>query len=131
MSKEVPLKSQKIIRRSDMAFNNDYDTKERTRSEIEALNTPTVLEFGTAWCGYCQTAQPFIVEAFVDYPQISHIKIEDGRGRPLGRSFGVKLWPTLVFLKNGKEVRRLVRPQSAAEIGAAMRKICVGMEESA
>ena len=113
-----------------MAFNNDYLMKEPTLAEIEALTTPTVLEFGTAWCGYCQTAQPFIAEAFAGYPQISHIKVEDGRGRPLGRSFGVKLWPTLVFLKNGQEVTRLVRPQGSAEIGAAMSKICTGMEES-
>jgi thioredoxin 1 len=106
-----------------MALSNGYVTKEPTRAEIDALNTPTVLEFGTAWCGYCQAAQPSIAAAFAEYPQISHIKVEDGRGRPLGRSFGVKLWPTLVFLKCGKEVRRLVRPQGAAEIAAAMREI--------
>ena len=106
-----------------MALSNDYVTKEPTRAEIDALDAPTVLQFGTPWCGHCQAAQPFIAAAFADYPQISHIKVEDGRGRPLGRSFGVKLWPTLVFLKDGKEVARLVRPQDAAEIGAAMRQI--------
>jgi len=82
-----------------------------------------VLQFGTPWCGHCQAAQPFIAAAFADYPQIGHIKVEDGSGRPLGRFFGVKLWPTLVFLKDGKEVARLVRPRDAAEIGAAMRQI--------
>jgi thioredoxin 1 len=106
-----------------MALSKDYVAKEPTRAEIDALDAPTVLEFGTAWCGYCQAAKPFIAATFADYPQICHIKVEDGRGRPLGRSFGVKLWPTLVFLKDGKEVARLVRPQGAAEIGAAMRQI--------
>jgi thioredoxin 1 len=57
------------------------------------------------------------------HPNITHLKIEDGPGRPLGRSFGVKLWPTLVFLKDGKEVERLVRPRSAARIVDAMQKI--------
>ena len=93
-----------------MALSNDYVAKEPTRAEIDALDAPTVLEFGTAWCGYCQAAQPFVATAFADYPRISHIKVEDGRGRPLGRSFGVKLWPTLVFLMDGKEVARLVSP---------------------
>jgi thioredoxin 1 len=106
-----------------MAMSNNYAAKEPTRAEIDALNAPTVLEFGTAWCGHCQEAQPLIASAFVDYPQVSHIKVEDGRGRPLGRSFGVKLWPTLLFLKQGKEVARLVRPQGEAEIGDAMRQI--------
>jgi thioredoxin 1 len=106
-----------------MALSNDYVTKEPTRAEIDALDAPTVLQFGTPWCGHCQAAQPFIAAAFADHPQIAHIKVEDGRGRPLGRSFGVKLWPTLVFLRDGKEVARLVRPQDAAGIGAAIRQI--------
>ena len=106
-----------------MALSEEYVTKEPARAEIDALKPPTVLQFGTAWCGHCQAAQPLIAAAFADYPQVSHIKVEDGRGRPLGRSFGVKLWPTLVFLKDGREVARLVRPQEAAEIGDAMRQI--------
>jgi thioredoxin 1 len=106
-----------------MALSNSYITKEPARSEIDALHAPTMLEFGTASCSYCQAAQPFIAAAFANYPQITHIKVEDGRGRPLGRSFGVKLWPTLLFLKEGKEVARLVRPQGAAVIVAAMRQI--------
>ena len=106
-----------------MALSKDFVTKEPTRAEIDASDAPTVLQFGTAWCGFCQAAQPLIAAAFADYPQVSHIKVEDGRGRPLGRSFGVKLWPTLVFLKDGREVARLVRPKDAAEIGDAMRKI--------
>ena len=106
-----------------MALSNDYVTKEPTRAEIDALNEPMVLEFGTAWCGYCREAQSLIAAAFADNPQISHLKVEDGRCRPLGRSFGVKLGPTLVFLKYGKEVARLVRPRGAAEIGDAMMQI--------
>jgi thioredoxin 1 len=106
-----------------MTFCSDYVTKEPTRAEIDALDEPAVLEFSTAWCGHCQGAQPHIAAAFADCPQVSHIKVEDGRGRPLGRSFGVKLWPTLVFLKCGREVARLVRPQGASEIAAAMRQI--------
>lgn len=48
------------------------------------------------------------------------MKIEDGPGRPLGRSFRVKLWPTLVFMLGGKEVARLVRPGDASEIRDAL-----------
>jgi thioredoxin 1 len=106
-----------------MALSKDYVTKEPARADIDALTAPTVLEFGTDWCGYCQGAKPLIAAAFADYPQIAHIKVEDGPGRPLGRSFRVKLWPTLVFLKEGKEVARLVRPRDEAEIGDALRQI--------
>ena len=52
-----------------------------------------------------------------------HIKVEDASGKRLGRAFGVKLWPTLVFLKDGEESARLVRPAGAAEIGEALQRL--------
>ena len=52
-----------------------------------------------------------------------HLKVEDGPGRPLGRSFRVKLWPTLVFMRGGVEVARLVRPTDAAAIAEALAQI--------
>jgi thioredoxin 1 len=106
-----------------MTFCKEFVKKEPTREEIDALCEPTVLEFGTDWCGYCQDAQPLIAKAFAVHPGILHIKVEDGPGRRLGRSFRVKLWPTLVFLKDGKEAARLVRPESMQEIAQAMQKI--------
>jgi thioredoxin 1 len=45
------------------------------------------------------------------FPEVRHIKIEDGKGKPLGRSFRVKLWPNLVFLRDGKVLRQLARPE--------------------
>jgi len=89
-----------------------------TRAEVDALTGPTVLEFGTGWCGYCRAAQPDIEAVMKNRPAVRHLKIEDGRGRPLGRSFRVKLWPTLIYLEAGVEKGRVVRPDSAAEIEA-------------
>jgi thioredoxin 1 len=81
---------------------------------------PVLLEFGTPWCGWCRGAQPLIGAALEAHPGVQRLKVEDGPGRPLGRSFRVKLWPTLVFLKDGQEVARLVRPGSQAEIDEAL-----------
>lgn len=106
-----------------MPFNPAYTSNEPPREAIDALSGAAVLEFGSAWCGHCRRAAPLVQQAFAAHPGVGHIKIEDGRGRPLGRSFGVKLWPTLVFLRDGREVGRLVRPTDAAEIAAAMRMI--------
>jgi thioredoxin 1 len=100
-----------------------YASVEPRRADVDALQGPTVLEFGTPWCGYCRSAQPLLAAAFTGHPQVRHLKIEDGSGRPLGRSFGVKLWPTLVFLKDGREVARLVRPQVASTIAQALAQI--------
>lgn len=101
-------------------MNGKYTSNEPTRAEVDKYEGATVIEFGTSWCGYCQAAQPFITAAFKDYSQIRHLKIEDGKGRPLGRSFRVTLWPTLVFLNSGKEITRLVRPDDEREIRQAL-----------
>jgi thioredoxin 1 len=91
---------------------------EPTRQEIDSSPHPTVLEFGASWCGYCRAAQADIAAALKQHPEVRHIKVEDGKGKPLGRSFRVKLWPTLVYLKNGVEIARVVRPESVAAIEA-------------
>ena len=87
-----------------------YTANALTRETVDALTGITVLQFGVNWCGHCQAAAPLIAEAFADFPDMEVLRIEDGAGRPLGRSFKVKLWPTLVFLVNGQEVSRVVRP---------------------
>lgn len=83
---------------------------------MDRLTGAAVVEFGTPWCGHCQRAQPLIEQALKDRADVAHIKVEDGPGQRLGRTFGVKLWPTLVFLKDGKEVARLVRPQGQQDV---------------
>ena len=100
-----------------------YAETEPLRSEIEAMTGATLLEFGTPWCGWCRGAQPAIAQALAGHPEVRHIKVEDGKGKPLGRSFRVKLWPTLVFLRDGQEVARLVRPGDAAPIAEALGRI--------
>jgi thioredoxin 1 len=109
-----------------MAMNTTYATTEPTRAEVDALTGPALLEFGAPWCPHCQAAQPKIASALANAPDVRHLKVEDGKGRPLGRSFQVKLWPTLIFLRDGREVARLVRPPSPHDISAALTKIANG-----
>lgn len=96
------------------------NTKEPSREELNTLTGATLLEFGASWCGYCQAAQSTIHSEITQFPHIRHIKIEDGKGRRLGRSFHVKLWPTLIFIKDGVEVARLVRDIQPAELKSAL-----------
>ena len=106
-----------------MGLSKSYETKEPTRAEVDALPGATVIEFGTPWCGWCRGAQPQIARAFEGRDAVRHIKVEDGSGRRLGRTFRVKLWPTLVFMKDGHVVETLVRPHDAQSIEMAMGKI--------
>jgi thioredoxin 1 len=106
-----------------MTMNEIYEETEPRRAEIDALKGPAVLEFGSPTCGHCRAAQAVLASAFAEQPPLRHIKIADGSGKPLGRSFRVKLWPTLVFLSNGREVARLVRPGDVTLIRGALAQI--------
>lgn len=88
-----------------------YLPEQPLRADIDAMHGAVVLDFGTNWCSVCNAAQP-LVDAALQGQSVRHVKVEDGAGRALGRSFDVKLWPTLVFLRDGREVSKLVRPKT-------------------
>ncbi|MFV0428635.1 MAG: thioredoxin family protein [Arachnia sp.] len=101
-------------------MDTEYLPESLERSEVDALPGKTVVQFGTNWCGYCVGARRVIDGALDPVADIRRILVEDGRGRPLGRSYGVKLWPTLIFLCDGAEVARVVRPSRARDLEPAM-----------
>jgi thioredoxin 1 len=91
-------------------FDSQYHEATITPEDVPQLRGPAVIEFGANWCGICGGFTPHAAAAFEPYPQVQHIRVEDGPGKRLGRSFGVKLWPTFVFLRDGQVVQKSVRP---------------------
>lgn len=106
----------------------DFARPEPTRAEIDQLPGPVVLEFGTDWCPHCQALQPHLRQLLAQFPQVRHVNVEDGKGRPLGRSFHVKLWPNLVFLRDGRMVTQLARP-TPQEVRAVLEAITGGASQ--
>jgi len=95
---------------NEFGFKADYEEATLSFEQVGELRGIILLEFGAPWCGHCQAANSAIKEALIGCSTLSHIKIEDGKGKKLGRAFKVKLWPTLILLQDGQEVARLVRP---------------------
>ena len=105
-----------------------YVSDHPTRAAVEAMRGNVVIEFGVDWCPHCQGAAGPVAAALgaavADAPgALQYLRLEDERARPLGRSFKVKLWPTLLFLRDGVEVARVVRPTSAAEVAAGLEQL--------
>lgn len=111
------------MKATSTGFNPEYSNDEPTREDIAGIPGPAVLEFGAPWCGHCQAAAPVVGEALSRHPDLPHIKVHDGKGKALGRAFGVKFWPTLIFLQDGEEVSRLVRPRDPGPVVQALASI--------
>ena len=103
-----------------MSTNPQDAGPEPTRTEVDAHAGLQVVEFGASWCPHCQRAQPLIEQVLRAAPAHRHLRIEDGPGRRLGRTFQVKLWPTFVFMKDGQELARVVRPTEVEPLVQAL-----------
>jgi thioredoxin 1 len=88
----------------------DNQAGEPTREQVNQLTGLVLLEFGAEWCEFCQALRPQLARLLESHPKVQHIRVEDGKGKPLGRSFRVKLWPTLVFIRDGTVIKQMARP---------------------
>lgn len=109
----------------------DYSEDQPGREDLDASAGPLVVAFGTQWCGYCIASERYVSAALAEHPEVPVVGVEDGPGRRLGRSYRVKLWPTLIFLRDGVEVDRVVRPTNRAVLDEALARITVPAEPSA
>ena len=119
-----------------------YASDHPGRAAVDAMPGHVVIEFGVDWCPHCQRAAEPVAEALgaVGVPVavgegsvvapggLRYLRLEDQRMRPLGRSFKVKLWPTLLFLQDGVEVARVVRPTKVAEVAAGIAALGLNKE---
>jgi thioredoxin 1 len=99
-----------------MTYRADYAAVEPARTAVDAMEGAVVLEFGAPWCGHCQVAQPLLRDWLAEAKDVTHVKVEDAKGRPLGRSFRITLWPTVIVLEDGRERTRAVRPTRASDL---------------
>lgn len=101
---------EKFLSEHIMPFQKDYLEDAPSREQIEAQPGLLLLEFGAQWCPHCQAISSTLEELLNRHPEVTHVRIADGKGKRLGRTFGVKIWPNLVYLADGQPVAQQARP---------------------
>ena len=95
-------------------------TKDNFNSEVLQSNRTVLLDFWASWCGPCRMVSPVIDEIAEERSDIFVGKINVDEQRELAAQFGVMSIPTLVVLKNGREVNRSVGAKPKSQILAML-----------
>lgn len=83
-------------------------TKENFESEVIRSDKPVLLDFWAVWCGPCRMVSPLVDEIALENANIKVGKINVDEQPELASTFKVMSIPTLVVMKEGKEVKRSI-----------------------
>jgi thioredoxin 2 len=90
---------------------------------VERSPAPFLLDLWAAWCGPCRTIAPIIeqlAEELAGLVRVAKLNIDDN---PMTAArFNVRNIPTLLLLRNGREIDRIVGVQPKAEIVRRFRR---------
>ena len=79
-------------------------------------NSGTVLvDFWATWCGPCRMLGPVLEQLAADRPDVTVAKVDVDEQRELAIQYRVMSVPTVIFLKDGKEVDRKIGVREPAE----------------
>lgn len=86
-------------------------------SEYMNADKPLVVDFWATWCGPCRMVAPIIDELAAEYEgkvNIGKCDVDENNQTP--GQFGVRNIPTIIFIKNGEVVKKMVGAQSKADL---------------
>ena len=77
--------------------------------EVKNSSLPVVIDFWATWCGPCRALAPTVAQLAEQYAgKVVVAKCDVEECEDAAMEFGVRNIPTLVFIKNGQEVDRMV-----------------------
>lgn len=86
---------------------------------VLATDKPVILAIGASWCPDCRRAQPFFMQLAQAHAERAVFASCDSEQNPkVVETFAVKHIPTMVVVKNGKEVDRIVEVKTPGELKA-------------
>lgn len=95
-------------------------TKENYEAEVLQSDKPVLLDFWASGCGPCQMVSPVIEQIGEENDSIRVGKVNVDEQGELTMQFRVVSIPTLVVMKGGEEVNRIVGAASKSEILAML-----------
>ena len=94
--------------------------KENFQEEVVQSDKPVLVDFWASWCGPCRMVSPIVDEIAQERPDVKVVKVNVDQEQELALQFGVMSIPTLVVMKGGKVVNKMVGARPKAQILAML-----------
>lgn len=102
------LFAQEIIAKKPLYLHQQNKAAHSNQEHLEQFTTTgdVVLQFYADWCNPCKRMSPLVDSVAALLPQFTFVKINRDFFMDLAKSFNVTSIPTLIFLRDGKEIGR-------------------------
>jgi thioredoxin 2 len=100
-------------------------------AEVEQSRMPVLVDMWAAWCGPCQMMAPVLDEIASEMSgRVRVAKLNVDENPVTAARFSVRSIPTLLILKAGQEVDRIVGVHPKTEIKRRLERVLVGEGQS-
>lgn len=91
-------------------------TSENFEEEVLKSDKPVLVDFYADWCGPCKMLSPIVDEVAKEISEVKVVKVNVDEAQNIAMQYQVMSIPTLVVIKEGKEVKRSVGLIDKSEI---------------
>ena len=85
---------------------------------------PVLVDFWAPWCGPCRLVAPVVDELAGEYAgRLRAVKVTVDDSQEVAGKYGIQSIPSLVFFKNGQEVKRVIGALPKAQIARAIDEV--------